>query len=184
MAILKLTSSAARILSPRAIVCNMVRAGVTNSRRCQHGARSLASRAMTRWCRWPFSCSAHRSLSSSRSASHSTCSASYINPSSTPLRSARHEPWYQASLLNVLGPAQAQATIDLTIDLAQLELLPHGDRDEGHRLDDDLAHEKRRALLVEGVGHLARVCERKRSGLGIRLGSGMPLGLGLGVSAR
>ena len=90
----------------------------------------------------------------------------------------------EASLLNVLGPAQAQATIDLTIDLAQLELLPHGDRDEGHRLDDDLAHEKRRALLVEGVGHLARVCERKGSGLGMRLGSGMPLGLGLGVSAR
>ena len=84
------------------------------------------------------------------------------------------------SLLDVLGPAQAQATIDL----AQPELLTHGDRDEGHRLDDDLAHEKRRALLVEGVGHLARVCERKGSGLGMRLGSGIPLGLGLGVSAR
>ena len=109
-------------------------------------------------------------------------SASYINTSSTPLRRARHEPWYQASLLNVLGPAQAQATIDPAV--AQLELLPHGDRDEGHRLDDDLAHEKRRALLVEGVGHLTRVCERKGSGLRMRLGSGMPLGLGLGVSAR
>ena len=83
-----------------------------------------------------------------------------------------------------ISPAQAQATIDLTIDLAQLELLPHGDRDEGHRLDDDLAHEERRALRVEGGGHLARVCERKGSGLGMRLGSGMPLGLGLGVSAR
>ena len=45
MAILKLTSSAARILSPRAIVRNkMVRAGVTNSRRCQHGARSRFAR--------------------------------------------------------------------------------------------------------------------------------------------
>ena len=98
-----------------------------------------------------------------------------------PCARRRGRPHCLASLLDVLGPAQAQGTIDLA---QQLELLPHGDRDEGHRLDDDLAHEKRRALLVEGGGHLARGCEGKGSGLGLRLGSGMPLGLGLGVSAR
>ena len=53
-------------------------------------------------------------------------------------------PSQAASLLDVLCPAEPQATVDLP----QLELLPHGDRDEWHRLDDDLAHENRRALLV------------------------------------
>ena len=182
MAILKLTSSAARILSPRAIVRN------NGARRRNKQQKVPTRRPLARFARYdkvvPVAVLvlSSESLSCSRSASHSTCSASYINTSSTLLRRARHEPWYQASLLNVLGPAQAQATIDPAV--AQLELLPHGDRDEGHRLDDDLAHEKRRALLVEGRGHLARVCEGKGSGLGLRLGSGMPLGLGLGVSAR
>ena len=45
MAILKLTSSAARILSPQARSCaKWCEQGRNNSRRCQHGARSLASR--------------------------------------------------------------------------------------------------------------------------------------------
>ena len=67
-----------------------------------------------------------------------------------------------ASQLDVLYPAEPKATVDLP----HLELLPQSDRDEGHRLDDDLAHENRRAHLVERRRHLCRNRTRERLGVG------------------